>query len=81
MPKTDIDALLDAAVRTTPGTKCSVSTALARLDDDIRAKMIAALADTDRFAGIGLSNAFRQLGHEVGRSAVDRHRRRECKCQ
>ena len=34
----------------------------------------------ERFASTGLSTVLRSMGHDVGRSAADRHRRRECKC-
>ncbi len=83
MPKNetlDVDALLAMNVRKAAGGICSVGAALGKMDPATRAKIEAAFVDTERFASTGLSAVLRSMGHDVGRSAADRHRRRECKC-
>lgn len=76
----DIDALLAAHVKPKPGGKCMVGLALAKLDTPTRAKVVAALADRERFSADGLAAVFCGLGHDMGRSPVERHRRGACQC-
>ncbi len=74
----DIDALLAANTRKRPGTRCVVCLALTQLDPATRNAIEAAMADTKRFAAAGLVNVLDGLGYAVGRSTVERHRKREC---
>jgi hypothetical protein len=74
----DIAALLAANVRKRPGTKCAVCHALGTFDQATRDAIEAAMGDTERFAAIGLVGVLAELGHHVGRSTVERHRKREC---
>ncbi len=74
----DIAALLAANVRKRPGTKCAVCQALGTFDQATRDAIEAAMGDTERFAANGLVGVLARLGHDVGRSTVERHRKREC---
>lgn len=76
----DLDALLAANTRRTPGGVCSIGTALSRMDLATRAKIQAALDDVEQFSSPGLALVFRSLGYDIARSSVGRHRARECKC-
>jgi hypothetical protein len=79
----DIDALLSANTKTKPGGRCMVGTVLAKLDGldkPTKAKLMAALADRERFSADGLAAVFTGLGYEMSRSPVERHRRGQCQC-
>lgn len=75
-----VDDLLAANGRLKPGGICSVRLALDDLDKPTTDKLRAALADTRGYSATGLSNVFRALGQDVGRGAVERHRRGACRC-
>ena len=75
-----VDDLLAANTRLTPGGVCTVRQALADLDVKTADKMRAALADKRSYSASGLVAVFRQLGQDVGRGAVERHRRGACRC-
>jgi hypothetical protein len=77
----DIDKLLSANVKKKSGTKCMVGSALAKLDSATKAKLVAAIADHDRFTAQGIASVFTSLsGLEMSRSPVERHRRGDCQC-
>jgi hypothetical protein len=76
----DVDALLAANGKMKPGGTCSVRLALDELDKAVADKMTVALADRRGYSATGLSNVFRTLGQDVGRGAIERHRRGACRC-
>jgi hypothetical protein len=76
----DIDELLNANARKKSGTKCMVGSALAKLDAATKAKLVAAIADRDRFTAQGIASVFTELGPEMSRAPVERHRRGDCQC-
>lgn len=81
-PEINIDDLLAANVRRAAGPSCTVCIALASLSDDMRAKLDAAVANRNTYTSRGLVTVINALVVEelhVTRSAVDRHRNRECK--
>jgi hypothetical protein len=74
----DIDAVLAANTRRKPGGVCIVCRIVATMPADVQAKLEAAFDDRERYSAPSLTNVFTQLGHQVGRSSVERHRNREC---
>lgn len=76
--KVNIDDLLAANRKQPPGPKCTVCRALAEADTDTRAKLQGALDDAGNFPAAGLAKVFTALGHQMGASPVERHRRSEC---
>lgn len=80
VPTPNVDELLAANVKMKPGGTCSVRLALDDLDKPTADKLSAAIADRRGYSATGLSNVFRSLGQDVGRGAVERHRRGACRC-
>ncbi len=78
---TNIDDLLKANTRRTPGSTCTIGVALAAMDPATRAKIEVAIDDRARFANTGLAAVLRELGHDVGTSSMERHRAKGCKCR
>lgn len=79
-PTPTVDDLLAANGRLTPGGVCTVRQALDDLEPVTADKMRVALADRRSYSATGLSTVFRGLGQDVGRGAVERHRRGACRC-
>lgn len=80
-PVVDIDAILAVNQKGRPGTKCMVGLALGRMDDDtVRDKVVVALADRERFSADGLAAVFKQLGFDMSRAPIERHRAGRCLC-
>ncbi len=82
----DIDAIISANQRGPAGPKCRVCVALDLMTADVRAKVLQAMADRDRFGNRNLQDIINALevrsstgmAIEVGINAVDRHRRGGC---
>jgi ribulose bisphosphate carboxylase small subunit len=70
---------LIAAERKSPGTKCTISTILPKLNKADAATLVAALASKD-VTTAQLHRALLKAGHQIGRETVNRHRRGECSC-
>ena len=73
-------AALAAATPTKKGPQCAVSGLLAKVDDEERKALVAALDDVTRNRRI-LSEAVRTAyGVEISQETLARHMRRHCKC-
>lgn len=61
-----------------PGFQCKVSRLLDTLDDEDRAAIDGALADTGRFTAPMIVEALAAAGHEMDEQAIRRHRTGKC---
>lgn len=69
---------LNTPTRRQPGTPCSVAELLAKLNNDDRAALHAAL--DSRQSSSEIYWALRDEGHTVGKQTIGRHRRGDCRC-
>jgi hypothetical protein len=64
-----------------PGNQaCSVQKVLADVDADLRAELITAIRDKDRFAAAAIERALRKRQIKLAANVINRHRRGECDC-
>lgn len=77
-PGVDIDAILAANTRKRPGTQCVACTAIASMPADWQAKVAEAFADKAGRSVANLVDILKALGHDIGKTSVERHRNREC---
>jgi hypothetical protein len=70
---------LIAAERKLPGTKCTISHILTKLNKADAATLTNALTDKS-VTTAQLHRALLKAGHQLGRETVNRHRRGECTC-
>lgn len=62
-----------------PGPRCGIAKAVAEMDEDTAAELVAALEDRD-VKSVAISRVLRRRGYGVGDQAVARHRRGLCRC-
>jgi hypothetical protein len=75
-----LSAALEAATATKKGPQCSVSGLLAKVDQEERKALVAALDDVTRNRRV-LSEAIRSAYRvEISQETLARHMRRHCKC-
>lgn len=63
-----------------PRTQCHTGAVLRRLDDDMQAAVLAALANPD-VQSTHIARTLTKYGHKVSQHSVQRHRRGECGCE
>ena len=76
-------ALTDADHQLTkrrPGGTCSVRIVLESVDNDDQATVLGWLRDRNGVSANAIANELQGHGHDIGTSAVERHRRGDCKC-
>lgn len=75
-------SLLEAIKETRPlgaGSKCTVTTILAKLDKDDRDGLVEAIADPG-IQGTTISRVLKDRGFRLEPKSIQRHRRGECLC-
>lgn len=73
-----LEALQREQTASQKGPPCSIGQALERLSKDDAADLTEAL-NSDMYATV-ISRALKSEGHDVGPSAVQRHRKGDCHC-
>lgn len=64
----------------TKGPRCTVATALDRLDDAARAEAVEALTDPTVYGTVVAKVLTRHTGVRIRPYALQRHRRGDCQC-
>ena len=64
-----------------PGTRCSISELINKLDDDDTAVVLEWINDRGQYPAGAITSKLIEHGFDVGKSAVERHRRRDCCCR
>ena len=74
----DIDAILAGNMRKRPGTQCDTCTAIATMPANWQAKIAQVFADKTNHSIANIVDIFRALGHDIGKTSIERHRNRGC---
>lgn len=67
--------------KTRPGSVCHIAAIVDQLDDEDTAVVLSWVNNSAEFPAAGVAAKLTEHDHPIGKSSVERHRRRDCYCR